>query len=478
MILGGAPPSAAESAEEKAALALFNQGREAFKAGKIDEAIPLLESALQVIDNPYIRYFLGTSYAAANRCSDAVPILATLAGTLPDDIEAKRASDTSRCQLSEARARVEADDCKGAMPHLEALAGTLDPEQEKWREEKAAYCEPRSKEFTTDTPLRAAAHDLFLAARAAGRAGNGSKATALYEKALQLADEPIIRRELALVVVATRGCAIAADLLRGIPGPVREQADKDLETACGELAPKAALEPARMKPYADQIMGGLKARREGRLAEAHTAFAAASRTGVAPAVEVIVIDLLFELKRCRAYGIAMTDAAKSVRLAVTDGRARLATCGIDAQEVGFAALGARRPGGPANGVMGSLASADRTVAWSVLGGGVLLAGTALVQLAMASDAQSEADGHAAVFDSPTDPDDAVAAFAAMGDAKGRASDARTSAAIVGFAGAAALVTGAVLYFTNDSGSPASGESSTTFATPVLGPNYLGVRASF
>ena len=176
------------------------------------------------------------------------------------------------------------------MPHLKALEQAGGGKDEKWRAEKAAYCEPRSREFSTDTPQRVAAHGLFLAAREAARAGNAKKATSLYEKAIQLADEPIVRRELARAVVAVRGCVPAMELLREMPPELRQQEDTDLETACGELAPRAALDPARMRPYVDQIMTGLNARRGNRLAEAHTAFESASRTGLSPAVQVIVIE--------------------------------------------------------------------------------------------------------------------------------------------------------------------------------------------
>ena len=78
------------SPEEEAALALFKEGRSSFGAGDYEQALTFFETARDVIDNVYVRFYLARTYAALDRCAEALPSLAELAGKLPEDAEGPR----------------------------------------------------------------------------------------------------------------------------------------------------------------------------------------------------------------------------------------------------------------------------------------------------------------------------------------------------------------------------------------------------
>lgn len=213
--IGGAAAQDA-TPEQEAALLMYEEGKEAFNAGRYDEARQRLEDARAIYEVPPIVYYLGLSYAKLDRCEDAVPLLDQVDGKLGRGHKAAEAEDARRaalqtCRSALAEGAMKRGACAEAVAWLEpvagpTVAGMLDG---------AKRCEAIFA--TADAPGRKAAH-AYLEARAALLAGQDAVAVAGARVSLEARPTDAARL---LVAVASAGrvasCAQSLPLLEKPP---------------------------------------------------------------------------------------------------------------------------------------------------------------------------------------------------------------------------------------------------------------------
>jgi tetratricopeptide (TPR) repeat protein len=470
----------AQSAEEDAAIGLFEKGKQAFKAGKFEEALPLFRSAHTVIDNVHTQYYLGRAYAATKHCEEALPFLAQVANKLPPQVETLRANDETRCLMVVARAKVTADDCRAALPMLESLEGRVTVEEEAWRAQKTGYCSTRATDFPANTPTRKAAYGLYEAGLTAESAGDLAGAAALFEKTLALADEPIVRRHLARAQVATAGCLPALATLDGIPKDGRTVADGDLRNACGSYAPRGDLAGKDLVKVVETVTKGLEARRAGKPAEALHHFDLASKAGQAPAIEAVAIDLLYELERCKQYAVRLAEATPAARMAVTKRTERLEACGVDA---GVPGLGGGMMGaGTSLSISGGRVSfsTSQILEWTLVGTGATLLGiSGMLAMQAQTDYDAAADETGFANDPNTSPSEAAQGYDGAGELQTLGDENTLTAQILAGVGIGALATGLTLMFLDgdDKKSSAQGQGGLELA-PWVSTRGVGFAGRF
>lgn len=480
VILGAPLPASAQSAEETAALSLFEQGKKAFKAGDFETALPLFEHAQAVVDNVHTQYYLGRALAAANQCVRALPFLAQVDGQLPGSVEGLRLADETRCLKSAALESLEKDDCRAAMPMLTKLSGRLQPDDETWRAEQANYCATRATDFPTDTATRKAAYGLYEAAIEVAQAGDAAEAVGLFTKTLALADEPVVRRRLAEAQLRTSGCLPAVKTLEGIAEGSRTHADADLRRACGAYAPRADLSGEALANVISLVTSGLAAVREGRVADAQHSFDLAAKAGNAPAVEALAIDLLFELKRCKQFAVRIAEASQAVQLALTDIGKRMRACGVDPTVLGGA--GTQAGSGSALSLAAPRGGTDvaKVVNWSLMGTGLVCLGVAgVLQLdanaryADASDEIEFANSPGATTGEAADAIDNSYMLQDKGD------DRMEQAQIFIGVGATFVVAGVtMLFWPKDDGGGSIDSAEELSIQPFWSPNSVGLAGNF
>ena len=470
---------AAQSAEETAALQLFERGKEAFKAKRFEEALPLFEKAQAVVDNVHTQYYLDRALAAVNRCAEALPFLAKVDGQLPESVEDFRLADETRCLRSAATESLGKDNCRAALPMLEKLAGRLKDADETWRAEKATYCSTRATDFPTDTATRKAAYGLYEAGLAAQSAGNLPEAATLLTKTLALSDEPVVRRVLAGVQLRTSGCLAALKTLEGIPASGSTDGDGDLRKACGAYAPRGDLTGEALAKVVDLVTSGLKAKREGRLPDAQHALDQAAKAGNAPAVEALAIDLLFDMQRCKQFAVRIAEASPAVQLALTELGDRMKECGVDPTVLG-AGGGAGATSDPlAVAAQGRPVDTSKVISWSLVGTGVACLGIAgFMQL----DANSLYDEASAEFEFAnrvsTSPTEGANAYAAGADLEQQGNSSAEKAQIFTGLGATFVAAGVTLLFWPE-GEPAKQTSQQkTTLQPWIGRETVGFVGNF
>ncbi|MBM4394754.1 MAG: hypothetical protein FJ087_03580 [Deltaproteobacteria bacterium] len=260
------------SADEDAALILYEAGRDAYKRGDDATAVRELERAFALAPNDFIRFYLGLSLERSGRCADAKAHLAALAGKLPPEQEDARLAAAARCALAEVDAFAQDGDCTGAAAALGGIRGRLPADLEARRlglvgaceirkattlseagrcgeamglvdsipkavgaevdEARAritAECQRLTAGFVPKDASQRAAFVLLKAGLKALEAGNPSLAIEKLEKALKLYDEPHIRLLAARARYAALDCAGALAhgeiAVRGLP-----EAKNEIET--------------------------------------------------------------------------------------------------------------------------------------------------------------------------------------------------------------------------------------------------------
>ena len=467
--------NAQQSAEETAALSLFEKGKAAFKAGNFEEALPLFEHAQAVVDNVHTQYYLGRAFAAVNQCTKALPFLAQVDGQLPDSVEGFRLADESRCLKAAAKESLAQDDCRIAMPMLEKLSGRLEGEDETWRAEKANHCATRATDFPTDTATRKAAYGLYEAAVSLVNKGDTAAAEGLFTKTLALADEPVVRRRLAQVQLTTGGCLPALKTLEGIPAKARTDADTDLREACGTYAPGAGISGPALSSVVALVTSGLAARREGRLAEAQHAFDQAAKAGKAPALEALAIDLLYELKRCKQFAVRIAEASQPVQLALTDIGQRMKDCGVDPTVLGVATGNLNNVPPP------TPMTTTQIVSWSLMGTGIGCLGVAGLMQLDANTHYDDANSEVEFANGPeaSRPGLAADALNLSYDLEDRGDESMEKAQLFVGLGATFIVAGVTMLFWPEGGEAAedSGETAASLQ-PWLSSDTVGLAGTF
>jgi tetratricopeptide (TPR) repeat protein len=480
VILSAPLHASAQSAEETAALSLFEKGKTAFKAGEFETALPLFEHAQTVVDNVHTQYYLGRALAAVKQCARALPFLTKVDGQLPPSVEGLRLADENRCLKSASKDSLAKDDCRAALPMLERLSGRLEGAEETWRAEKAKYCSTRATDFPTDTATRKAAYGLYEAAIGAAQGGDAAGAAGLFTKTLALADEPVVRRRLAKVQLSTGGCLPAVKTLEGIPDASRTDADADLRQACGEYAPRANLAGAALSEVVTLVTSGLAAVREGRLADAQHDFDQAAKAGNAPAVEALAIDLLFDLERCKQFAVRIAEASQAVQLALTDIGKRMKACGVDPTVLGVTGTNAGSGSPLSFAAQGGGTDVAKVVSWSLMGTGLACLGVAgLMQLdanalyANASEEVEFANGPGASTGEAADAINSSYDFQDQGD------KSMENAQVFVGVGATFVVAGVTMLFWPEGDGAGSAQSADALnLQPFWSSNTVGLAGNF
>lgn len=273
----------AQSADEEAALILYESGRDRFKAGDLEGSVKDLEKAYSLAPNQFVRYYLALALSGLGRCEDAIPHLQALYGFLKGDQETARREAVAACDLKSAESLSRSGDCPavnrllsglpstlppamaerrsaltGACELLEAEKGavagrcgqvladlegldseTLTPDNSRRRASLLARCRREILGFEPQTAAQKAAAVLVQEGLSLQAQGRETDAATRYEKALRLFDDPTIRLKAARARVVSGACAEGlahAEAARkgGLPGLDVEMAD--LKAWCDTFA--------------------------------------------------------------------------------------------------------------------------------------------------------------------------------------------------------------------------------------------------
>ena len=202
--------------EEKAAILVYDEGKELYAAGRHEDALAKFEMAYAVVKNKWVQNRLGLTYAVLGRCDEALPLLVTVRGSLGDEaIETVRTEAEVGCRIQRARAAASEYRCNVALDDLVVL-DEFDLARETREPARALTAEVRRcvDDFGTETPAgqeAARQHAAGLAAldagrleeaAAAGQASLDAKATARGRLLLGNALAGLGRCDEALVLLA------------------------------------------------------------------------------------------------------------------------------------------------------------------------------------------------------------------------------------------------------------------------------------
>ena len=435
---------------------------------------------------------LGLALAELGRCDDALPTLDGIA-----EGGARHGQATTSCLFILARREVEARRCRAALPLLLRLDGRLQGLEAGWRAEKQVWCQERVTEFVTDTAERKQAHQHLLAAREAAREGDSRGAVRLYQEALALADEPVIRHELARAQIDVEPCSAVLATLRPLDPAAWAVEDGAMIAACTRYEPPKRLQPAARATWLRTVVSILLARDTGAAGEAIALF---DELPAAPgrALDALRVDLLFEAERCAEYLQAVEALSEARRLALVDAGPRALACERKVAEAGPAAPTpdgpAASPGEPPEAaepepepepepaaesldptqVSYLEGGAQSTSGWVVLGGGVALMGVSAYFVASYLHTAADVDAAASIWAEGT-ASEAVVARRTYAYHQDRAVVQSALAISTGIAGVAAVSAGIVLLVL-DGGEDDDGEAA--HLLPTAGPGQVGLRGRF
>lgn len=414
------------------------------------------------------------------RCQEALTALDGVQRFTGSVRQAQQAGVIDRCRLVEARRFVAAEDCRSAAPLLELLQGRVIGTNQTWLDDSRAWCDARTTAFVTDTAPRRRAHALFLAARRAAESGNAADAAGRYREALSLADEPIIRHELANALLVNTDCAGIEDAISGIPIAARTPRDDAALRACGAWRPARRLEGRGFVGYVDALEQANRKLDANEFEAARKLLEAMFMVGANPALRAASLDVLYQMGRCTQYLAETNDAPQAVREKLAASDARWAHC---AAQTGAAVSAA--PAAPADDSAFGLQSAQvspkparrgaRIVGWIGLSLGVASVGAAAFSMVRRKSAIDRATDAAGTYngDSTSAPD----ALSASEDYKTAVADARTwrtRTIAFGAAGGAAVLTGIILIVVGRK--PTSQRTATV--EPYMSNRSLGLAGSF
>jgi hypothetical protein len=99
------------------------------------------------------------------------------------------------------------------------------------------HCRPRMTDFVTDTEDRKLAYEDYKDGKRLAKERRWNEARTAYLNALDLVDEPVIRRRLATVELRLSGCGALLKILGKIPGRARSNSDVNRRWACSAGKP-------------------------------------------------------------------------------------------------------------------------------------------------------------------------------------------------------------------------------------------------
>ncbi len=307
------------SARGRKAAARHAAAREHLGAARYSEAVASAEASLDLQPTAVGRLVRGLALAGLGSCTEALPLLEAAATTVgPEDVTAHGAALVA-CRHAEARRLVEAEDCRAALPLLESLRGQMKGKADRWRKTSEKWCRPRATEFLTDTSMRRAAYQLFVGARAASSSGDRALAAKRYQRALGMVDEPLIRRELGVLLLhdGADGCAAVTAALGPLGDQQRTIRDDAMLLGCGAWLPRRPHDGAALIRYVDLVAATLRAQAADEWGAALSALDQVHKAGDSPVVAAARLDLVYEAGQCSRYldrlAAATTDQLAHVR---------------------------------------------------------------------------------------------------------------------------------------------------------------------
>lgn len=106
--------------EEQAAIVIYDEGKTLYDEGAYEQALEKLLKAHAVVNNKWIRNRLGLTYAALERCDDALPLLVEVRGEF-GETEAVRTEAEVRCRVQRAQKALAEYRCREAVDDLTVL---------------------------------------------------------------------------------------------------------------------------------------------------------------------------------------------------------------------------------------------------------------------------------------------------------------------------------------------------------------------
>jgi tetratricopeptide (TPR) repeat protein len=465
----------------RAAAAEHAESRKHLAAGRPIDALRLADESLAQQASEPAKLARALALEQLGRCDDALVALDNAKRSIDSTEQAEQAGVIDRCRLAEAQRLASAQDCRAAVPLMEKLHGRVEARNQQWLDETLAWCSARTTPFLTDTPDRRASYALFQAAREAAKAGRLDSAVDRYRKALGLADEPIIRRELAGLLLRLLDCPATERALTGIPAGSRTPRDIAALQACGPWRPQRQLDSRGLVGYVDAVEQAWLRMDAQDLEAARKLLGVLYVMGANPAVRAVSLDVLFQMSRCTQYVAETSDAPRDVRDLVTDIDSRRATCAADAPAVGSVNA---TPPTPATGAEFGLQAVSqprqvrrgaRVAGWTLLTLGIGGLGVGAYSMARGNKAATRASEAASVYDD--DAASALNARQAWDEYNSSTADSetwRTRTWIFGVAGSAVALTGMILVIVGRN----RGETQTVRLEPFISGRTLGLAGSY
>jgi tetratricopeptide (TPR) repeat protein len=462
----------------------YAEARSALRKGNTPRALKLADKSLAAKPSRPAAAVEAIALGKLGRCQAAIPRLEVAVPNANAEDAHIMGELSVRCRLSEGKRLLKGGSCYQIIRMLEPLKGKLKGEQETWRRQKVSWCRPRATAFPTDTTTRKAAYTLFRAAREAhdgGAPDAPKRAAVLYAKALKLTEEPVIRRELAAVQIASSGCPASQETLRLIPEDVQVDWDRAMLETCRRYPPEPALEGAELDVHVRGVLEVLALREAGVHLQALSRLDALV-TKVSPGIQGLKADLLYGAGRCDDYVRQVQGMAATLRARVTDSEIRLSECRTPLREQPVATL-AEPHAAPRSHESRVQASAQSMGAdtrhlapWLTLGSGAALGAAGLALTFAWLDAEGRHEDARSRYESGAG-DDALAALEEMNALADEGALHSGLALGLGAAGAVALGVGLVLLLSDSPDAPREVDP-TLSLYPVVSPSHVGLRGSF
>ena len=302
----------------------------------------------------------------------------------------------------------------------------------------------------------------------------------LYTKALKLADEVVIRRELAAIAVESEGCPLTIRTLEGVAPERRTDADRALLETCRRYQAEPVLSGPAQGEHVRALLAILALRDAGVPLQAIAQLDTLA-TRSASGLKALRADLLHAAGRCDDYVAEVDAMSEPLRQKVSEVSQRVAECRQPAQEVAaeIAAVTEQRPSPPgdAPGLATTLTLAQTdTWAWTSLGSGAALMVAGGAFTAMWLDAKGRHEDAQARY-STGSADEAVAAAAEMARVDDEGALYSGLALGLGLTGTVALTLG-VIFLVAGAEAPVTREPATAALYPMVGPDRFGLYGRF
>ena len=461
----------------------YAEARSALRRGNVPRALKLADKSLASKPSRPAAAVEAIALAKLGRCQVAIPRLeAAMPHANSDDAHLMGELNT-KCRLSEGKRLLKGGSCYQIIAMLEPLEGKLKADDDLWRRQKINWCRPHATPFPTDTAPRKAAYTLFRAAREAregGKDGAAIRAAELYAKALKLADEVVIRRELARVQVPALGCDASAKTMAGLPHDVQTDQDRALVETCTRYGPDPQLKGAELEAHVKGLLEVLALRDAGVHLQAISRLDGLS-TKASQSVQGLRADLLYGAGRCEAFIREVEEMEPETRSRVADVEQRVSDCAKPIEEPSVADVSDASSTSVAEAVTPTLVRSASTdggglVPWLTLGSGAAL-GVAGIALTVAwIEGQGRYDEARQRYESGSG-DEALAALETMNTLSDEGALTSGLALGLGAAGAVALGVGLYLVLTAAPTS-ATVEQPSLSIYPWVSPQHVGFSGNF